>query len=32
LQREVQKQWETICDQVTDNFRVIDPAKYRNIK
>jgi len=32
LRREVQEQWETFCDQVTDNFRVIEPAKYRIIK
>jgi hypothetical protein len=23
--------WATYCDEVTDNFRVIDPKKYRMI-
>jgi len=27
----VPENWRTYCDQVTDNFRVIDPKKFRII-
>jgi len=27
----VPRNWRTYCDEVTDNFRVIDPKKYRMI-
>lgn len=29
LRRDVPKNWSTWCDAVTDNFRVIEPTKYR---
>jgi transposase len=32
LRREVQEQWNNFCDQVTDNFRIIEPARYRILK
>ena len=31
LREEVPKNWRDYCDQVTDNFRVIDPTKFRII-
>jgi hypothetical protein len=31
LRNEVPNKWRTYCDEVTDNFRVIDPKKYRII-
>jgi hypothetical protein len=27
----VPRNWRTYCDEVTDNFRVIDPKKFRII-
>jgi hypothetical protein len=27
----VPRSWRTYCDEVTDNFRVIDPKKFRII-
>jgi transposase len=32
LTRDVPRNWRTLCDQVTDNFRVIDPADFRVMK
>jgi transposase len=32
LRREVQEKWEAFRDHVTDNFRVIESAKYRILK
>jgi hypothetical protein len=29
LRHEVPARWATLCDSVTDNFRVISPAKFR---
>ena len=31
LRDEVPRNWRTYCDEVTDNFRIIDPIKYRII-
>ena len=31
LREDVPRNWPTYCDQVTDNFRVIDPTKFRII-
>jgi transposase len=31
LRHDVPRNWSTYCDEVTDNFRVIDPKKYRII-
>ena len=31
LRKEVPKNWHTYCDEVTDNFRVIDPKEFRII-
>jgi transposase len=31
LRRDVPKKWHQFCDQVTDNFRIIDPADFRVI-
>jgi len=29
LREKVPRNWHVYCDQVTDNFRVIDPADFR---
>src|SRR5712671_6196862 len=29
LREEVPRRWHTYCDQVTDNFRIISPEKFR---
>jgi hypothetical protein len=29
LRDEVPKNWHTLCDEVSDNFRVINPKDYR---
>ncbi len=29
LPDEVPEDWRTFCDEVTDNFRIIDPEKFR---
>jgi hypothetical protein len=31
LRNDVPRNWRTYCDEVTDNFRVIDPKKFRII-
>lgn len=32
LTKEVPKKWDTLCDSVTDNFRIIDPKNFRIVK
>jgi hypothetical protein len=32
LREEVPKNWTILCDSVTDNFRVINPADFRVLK
>ncbi len=32
LRDEVPKNWRTLCDEVTDNFRVIDPKEFRILR
>jgi hypothetical protein len=32
LTHEVPQNWRTLCDLVTDNFRVIDPADFRVLR
>jgi len=32
LRDEVPKNWQTYCDSVTDNFRIINPADFRVLK
>jgi transposase len=32
LRTEVTRKWSTFCDQVSDNFRIIDPANFQVIK
>ena len=29
LRDEVPEKWQTYCDEVTDNFRIIDPTDFR---
>ena len=31
LREDVPRNWRTYCDEVTDNFRVIDPKEFRII-
>ena len=31
IREDVPRNWTTYCDQVTDNFRVIDPTEFRII-
>jgi hypothetical protein len=31
LRDDVPRNWRTYCDEVTDNFRIIDPKKFRII-
>jgi hypothetical protein len=32
LTRDVPQNWGTLCDSVTDNFRVIDPTDFRILR
>jgi hypothetical protein len=32
LTQDVPQNWNTLCDSVTDNFRVIDPANFRLLR
>ena len=29
LREDVPRDWRTLCDQITDNFRVINPTEFR---